>query len=137
MRTIRTFFKGLLLAGIAAATLLSLNACSKDEGKTVKKHKVEFSPAKPPGLVPFPPSKDTRYYVTATVDGKEINSGDEVAEGKEVTFTAYTGLMSLMKLDKWEITGAETLAVVPETIVIKVKGTLKVVAVFKKKTSTP
>ena len=73
-------------------------------------------------------------YVTATVDGEAINSGDEVEEGKDVVFTA-TVLFKNRVLDKWEVTGAEAPAGAPKTITIKVKGPLNVRAVFKKKTS--
>lgn len=119
-----------IIALLALATLL-LNACGKDKGAaSLEKHKVEFSPVKTI-LIPPQPYKDKECYVIAKVDDKEIESGDEVEEGKEVVFTVHIGLFSYKTLDKWEITGADTPAVVPETLIIKVKGPLKVVAVFK------
>ena len=122
-----------IIALLALATLL-LNACGKDEGVvTPKKHKVEFSPAKP--LYYIPMIKDNKFFVVAEVDGKEIESGDEVEEGKEVVFTVHIGSLALKKLDKWEVTGADAPAVTPQTLIIKVKGPLKVVAVFKSSTA--
>ena len=124
----RTTIKIIALLALAA---LLLNACGKDKGAaSLEKHKVEFSPVKTI-LIPPQPYKDKECYVIAKVDDKEINSGDEVEEGKEVVFTVHIGLFSYKTLDKWELTGDDTPAVVPETIVIKVKGPLKVVAVFK------
>jgi|BioPla2DNA2_1021312.scaffolds.fasta_scaffold75433_2 hypothetical protein len=121
------------IIALLALAVLMLNACGKDEGEPIlKKHKVEFSPVKTL-LIPPEPYKDKECYVIAKVDDKEIKSGDEVEEGKEVVFTVHIGLFSNKTLDKWEITGADAPAVVPETIVIKVKGPLKVVAVFKPK----
>ena len=120
-----------IIAMLALAALL-LNACGKDEGTAIpEKYKVEFSPVKPSLYKPSP--KDNKFFVIAKVNDKEIESGDEVEEGKEVVFTVHIGLFSNKTLDKWEITGADAPAVVPETIVIKVKGPLKVVAVFKPK----
>ena len=104
---------------------LLLNSCSKREDDILAKHKVEFSPVRSGMLLD---------YVTATVDGEAINSGDEVEEGKDVVFTA-TVLFKNRVLDKWEVTGAEAPAGAPKTITIKVKGPLSVRAVFKKKSS--
>ena len=118
-----------IIALLALATLL-LNACGKDEGVAIpKNHKVEFSPAKP--LFYNPMIKDNKFFVIAKVDDKEINSGDEVEEGMEVVFTVHIGTLALKKLDKWEVTGADVPNASRETLTIKVKGPLKVVAVFK------
>lgn len=122
MKTMKTTIKifALLLLGA-----LLLNSCSKREDDILAKHKVEFSPVKGGMLT---------EHVTATVDGKAINSGDEVEEGKDVVFTA-TILLKNRVLDKWVVAGAEAPAGASETITIKVKGPLKVRAVFKNKTS--
>ncbi len=110
-----------------ACAMLLLNSCSKKEDETLKKYKVEFSPVKP--------SKDHLLnkvcYVTAEVDGKEIKSGDEVEEGKEVVFTSHVGTASRSILDKWEVTGAEAPTDAPKTFTIKAKGPLKVMGIFK------
>lgn len=118
----KTKIKLFVLLAIAA---LLLNSCSKREVDILAKYKVEFSPVIGIALTP---------HVTATVDGKEINSGDEVEEGKDVVFTAKP-IMVTYVLDKWEVKGAETPAGNPKTITIKVKGPLNVRAVFKKNTS--
>lgn len=123
-----------IFALLALAALL-LNSCSKRESEILKKHKVEFSPVKSSGgiLSPSPnPALDKNYYVTAQIDGKEIKSGDEVEEGREIVFTAYAGIAPRMTLEKWEVTGANPPSGTPPTITIKVKGPLKVVGVFKK-----
>lgn len=134
----KTFLlKGLLLAGIAAAAVPALNSCCKDKVTPVVKHKVEFSPVKPSQVIEPSPVNDKRYFVTATLDGKEINSGDEVEEGKEIVFTAYIGAASMMRLDKWEVSGADAPDGAPGSITIKLKGPLKVTAVFRKTISIP
>lgn len=121
-----------IFALLALAALL-LDSCSKRESEILKKHKVEFSPVKSSGGLLFPnPALDKSYYVTAQIDGKEIKSGDEVEEGREIVFTAYAGIASGMILEKWEVTGANPPSGTPPTITIKVKGPLKVVGVFKK-----
>lgn len=125
-----------IFALLALAALL-LSSCSKRDDEILKKHKVEFTPVKPSRtILPPSPALDKSFYVTAKIDGKEIKSGDEVEEDKEIVFTAYAGTASLMKLDKWEVTGGDAPAGAPETITIKVKGPLKVVGVFKKKILT-
>lgn len=122
-----------IFALLALAALL-LNSCSKRESEILKKHKVEFSPVKSSGgiLSSTNPALDRNYYVTAQIDGKEIKSGDEVEEGREIVFTAYAGIASRMTLEKWEVTGANPPSGTPQTITIKVKGPLKVVGIFKK-----
>ena len=119
---------------LLALTALLLNACSKKEAEILKKYKVEFSPVKDKGgiLNPNPgPGLDDKFYVIAKIDGKEIKSGDEVEEGKEIVFTAYVGTSSKFKFEKWEVTGADTPSGAPQSITIKVKGALTVVGIFK------
>ncbi len=129
MKTMRTMRTTIKIFALLALTALLLNSCKRDD-EILKKHKVEFSPVKPSGGMI---SGHNSYYVTAQIDGKEIKSGDEVEEGKEIVFTAHVGIIVDMKLDKWEVTGADAPSGAPETITIKVKGPLKVVGVFKKR----
>lgn len=121
---------------LLALTALLLNSCSKKETEILKKYKVEFSPVKDKGGI-HPPSPgielDDKSYVIAKIDGKEIKSGDEVEEGKEIVFTAYVGTLSKFKFERWEVTGADTPSGAPLSITVKVKGALKVVGVFKLK----
>lgn len=119
------------IIALLALAVLMLNACGKDEGTAIpEKYKVEFSPVRTI-LIPPEPYKDKECYVIAKVDDKEIKSGDEVEEGKEVVFTVHIGTLALKELDKWEVTGADVPNVNRETLTIKVEGPLKVVAVFK------
>ncbi|MGI5848193.1 MAG: hypothetical protein ACOX5T_09260 [Candidatus Cryptobacteroides sp.] len=118
------------IIALLALAVLMLNACGKDEGTAIpEKYKVEFSPVKP--LLYKPSPKDNKFFVIAKVNDKEISSGDEVEEGKEVVFTVHIGTLALKELDKWEVTGADVPNVNRETLTIKVQGPLKVVAVFK------
>ena len=126
MKTMKTTIKTFALLGL---TMLLLNSCSKKEDE-IQKYKVEFSPVKNSGGGIIQPAPAHAYYVTAQIDGNEIQSGDEVEEGKEIVFTAYAGVLSRKRLQKWEVTGADSPSGTPETFSIKVKGPLKVEAVF-------
>ena len=72
--------------------------------------------------------------IKAEADGKEINTGTEVEEGKTVTFTATAN--SNYELEKWTLDGKEENGTAP-TYELKVAKEVTVKVFFKEKTATP
>jgi len=72
--------------------------------------------------------------IKAEADGKEINTGTEVEEGKTVTFTATAN--SNYELEKWTLNGKEENGTAP-TYELKVAKEVTVKVFFKEKTATP
>ncbi len=98
MKTNNSKHKAKAFLGAAFVLLIALifTACPQKA-----KPKAEPPAPKPTYAITFG-AEDTNGTLTAKVDGKPINSGDKVAHGKTVTFTATAGNTYV---DKWTITG--------------------------------
>ena len=95
--------KGKILVLVLAVLLVSVMSCEnpflkkmlveeeKGESSAVPKHTVTFS------------VEGTGGTLKAEVDGKEINSGDSVEQGKKVTFTAEPAAGYMIK--EWKVDG--------------------------------
>ena len=112
---------------IVALAMFIMTSCSKKDSDILKKHKVEFS-VKNSGTSPTDPADGT---LKAAVDGKEIKSGVEVEEGKEVVFTATPRLFN-WGINSWTVTGAAAPEGKPSTFTIKITQPVTVTVSFRK-----